>query len=120
MADHIPATFTPDQLEAWQAAVAAAEAERPKTEDYFRRAEKAAMEPTFSGELRRAIHGIHSRQMLLPTLLERAQIDWATLEPFMTGDGSLPSEAIDRLADALGLHLQAAAAATSDEPAASA
>jgi hypothetical protein len=115
MADRMKKSFTPAEREAWEAAVAEAEAEQPETIEYFRKANVAAAEPTFSGELRRAIHNVHDRQMLLPTLLERAQVDWATLEPFMVGEAPLPSDVIDRLVDVLGLHLQQeAGAATGD------
>jgi hypothetical protein len=100
--------FTPAEREAWQRSVAEAEspAERAESEAYFRLAKAAAAEPTFSGELRRAIHSIHQRRMFLDTLLERAQVDWATLRPFMIGEAPLPSDVIDRLVNVLGLHLQ--------------
>jgi hypothetical protein len=103
--------FTPAEREAWLRSVAEAESPeaRAESEAYFRLAKAAAAEPTFSGELRRAIHGVHQRRMFLETLLERANVDWATLEPFMIGEAPLPSDVIDRLATVLGLHLQSVA-----------
>ena len=100
--------FTPAEREAWLRSVAEAESpeERAESDEYFRLAEAAAAEPTFSGELRRAIHGVHQRRMFVTTLLERAQIDWETLRPFMIGEATLPSDVIDRLVNVLGLHLE--------------
>ena len=104
--EHIHQELTPEQRERWKRQVAAEAVERPESDEYFRLAAPAAAEATFSGELRRAIHAVHSRQMLLPTLLERASVDWATLHPFMTGEASLPTDVVDRLLAVLGLHLQ--------------
>jgi hypothetical protein len=101
-------TFTAAEKAAWEAAVAEAESEVPETLEYFRKATAAAAEETFSGELRRAIHHVHDRQMTLDALLAAAGIPWDALEPFMVGEASLPSDVIDRLAGALGLHLQPA------------
>ncbi len=44
--------------------------------------------------------------MLLPTLLKRGQVDWATLRPFMLGEAPLPSDVLDRLARVLNLNLE--------------
>lgn len=98
--------MTPELRERWKRQIEAAQADRSESDEYFRMAEPAAAEATFSGELRRAIHAVHARQMLLPTLLERAGVDWKTLRPFMTGEASLPTEVVDRLVAVLGLHLQ--------------
>lgn len=97
--------FTPEERAHWQQAVEHAQAERGESDEYLRLASVAAAEETFSGELRRAIHDLHGQQMFLPTLLERAQIDWPTLRAFLIGEATLPSDAIDRLIQVLGLHL---------------
>lgn len=76
-------------------------------------ADAAANEATFGGELRRAIRGVHQRQMFLSTMPERACVDWATLRPFMVGEATLPSDVIDQLVDVLELHQQTAAAVNS-------
>lgn len=107
--------FTEQERAAWQQSVAEAEspAERAEMDEYCRLADAAANEATFSGELRRAIRGVHQQQMFLSTLLERACVDWATLRPFMVGEATLPSDVIDRLVDVLELHLRTAAAENS-------
>jgi hypothetical protein len=101
--------FTPAEAQAWRQAVAEVESpeNRAEMDEYFRLANAAADEPTFSGELRRAILGVHERRMFLSTLAERAQVDWDTLRAFLIGEAELPSGVIDRLVDVLGLHLQA-------------
>jgi hypothetical protein len=111
--------FTPAERAAWQRAVAEVESPeaRAQSHEYFRLAEAAAAEPTFSGELRRAIHGVHRQEMFLDMLMERAKVDWDTLRPFLIGEASLPSEVIDRLVDVLGLHLQAVTADEESAPA---
>lgn len=108
--------FTSEEREAWLRSVAEAESpeERAASDEYFRLAEAAVAEPTFSGELRRAIHGVHQRRMFFTTLLERAQVDWETLRPFMIGESTLPSDVIDRLVGVLGLHLETADALSDD------
>lgn len=108
--------FTPAEREAWRRSVAEAESPEARAEsnEYFRLAEAAAAEPTFSGELRRAIHSVHQRRIFLDTLLERANVDWATLRPFMIGEAPLPTDVVDRLASVLGLHLQAVGAVEED------
>lgn len=100
-------TLTPDQAARMRQLATAAEAERADNDEYFRHARVAAAEPTFSGQLRRAIHSIHQQQMLLPTLLREADVDWATLEPFMVGDATLPTDVVDRLVSVLKLELHA-------------
>lgn len=65
-------------------------------------AQDAAREQSFSGELRRAIH--QSRL----TLIELADQTGATpliLDEFLTGEGTLQSDVIDRLVVILGFRL---------------
>ncbi len=100
--------FTPEERAHWQQSVKTASAERQESDEYLRLASSAAAEETFSGELRRAIHALHGQQMFLPTLMERAQVDWPTLRAFLIGEATLPSDVIDRLIQVLGLHLQPA------------
>ena len=64
----------------------------------------AAEEPTHSGALRRAIH---SSKLLFPDIADRAGTDMRTLDKFLTGDGTLTSDIIDRLAKILKLQLGA-------------
>jgi hypothetical protein len=63
---------------------------------------EAAAEPTLSGELRRAIHG--SRQPLA-TLAEQAGLAPSALDEFLTGERTLRSDVLDRLAHLLHLTL---------------
>src|SRR5437667_272099 len=58
----------------------------------------AMQESTTSGALRRAIH---SSKILLPDLADRARTDSGTLDAFLTGEGPLTSDVIDRLAKIL-------------------
>ena len=62
----------------------------------------ASREPTLSGELRRAVH---SSGLSLDQLANRCGIAAATLDRFLTGETTLPSDVIDRLADVLGCRL---------------
>ncbi len=97
--------LTDEERTAWRERVAAIEAERPKIEDDLRKMELAAKEPGFSGQLRRAIHGTNRRGVLLPQLMERANIEWDVLGPFLRRQAPLPSDAIDRLIEAMGVSL---------------
>src|SRR6266404_507557 len=63
----------------------------------------AMQEPTTSGALRRAIH---ASKILLPDLADRAETDMDTLDAFLTGEGPLTSDIIDRLAKILKLKLE--------------
>ncbi len=63
-------------------------------------AHEARNEKTFSGALRRAIHGFPLSPM---KIAERAKIDWADFDDFLTGEKTLASDAIDRLVTVLKL-----------------
>src|SRR5262245_57128368 len=62
----------------------------------------AREEKTFSGALRRAIHRFPRSQK---QIAEAAGIDWHELSDFLTGEQTLPSDAIDRLVRVLKLKL---------------
>ena|SRR5579872_7336815 len=64
----------------------------------------AMRERTTSGALRRAIH---ASKVLLPDLADRAHTDMDTLDAFLTGERTLTSDVIDRLAKILKLRLEA-------------
>lgn len=98
--------LTPEESARLRSFANAIEIERPEIDQRLARMRAAAAEPTFSGQLRRAIHAIHQQEMFLPTLLERAQVRWEELEPFLLGESSLPSDIIDRLVETLQLELQ--------------
>jgi hypothetical protein len=61
-------------------------------------------EPTLSGELRRAIHASPSS---LDKIAEQAGIPVIALDEFLTGERTLRSDVLDRLAPCLGLALSA-------------
>lgn len=86
-------------------------AELPELIEKDQRLYDAMREPTTSGALRQAIH---ASKMLLPDLADRAQTDMDTLDAFLTGERSLTSDVIDRLATVLKLKL--VAMGSKDEP----
>jgi ribosome-binding protein aMBF1 (putative translation factor) len=66
---------------------------------------EAQEEATLSGQLRRAIH---ASQLSLATLASQAGITSLVLDEFLTGERTLRSDVMDRLAAALGFRLQPA------------
>lgn len=76
-----------------------AEKEKPRIKERVRLLDEAAGEQTWSGTLRRAIHvsGID-----LDLLSQRTGIDIIQLDEFLTGERTLRSDAIDRIAISLG------------------
>ena len=62
----------------------------------------ARKEKTFSGALRRAVHSFPLSPM---EIAERGNIPWTDLSKFLTGEKTLPSDAIDRLVKVLKLRL---------------
>jgi hypothetical protein len=64
---------------------------------------EAQQEPTLSGELRRAIH---ASELSLSAIASRAGMATLVLDEFLTGERTLRSDAMDRLATVLGLQLQ--------------
>jgi hypothetical protein len=65
-------------------------------------AHAARKEKTFSGALRRAVHQCRWSPA---KLADMAGISWAELDEFLTGERTLPSNAIDRLMNVLRLKL---------------
>lgn len=66
---------------------------------------EARNEATLSGELRRAVH---ASPLALAAIAERAGISTRTLDEFLTGERTLRSDVLDRLASVLGYVLQPA------------
>ena len=64
---------------------------------------EAREEVTLSGEVRRAVH---SCPLSLSTIAERAGISPLALDEFLTGERTLRSDVLDRLACILGYVLQ--------------
>ena len=66
---------------------------------------EAREEATLSGELRQAIH---ASELSLSAIAERACLMPLTLDDFLTGERTLRSDVIDRLANVLGCRLSQA------------
>ena len=64
---------------------------------------EARDEPTLSGELRRAIH---ASLMSLTDIAALAAVTPLALDEFLTGERTLRSDVLDRLATSLGLELR--------------
>jgi hypothetical protein len=62
----------------------------------------ARKEETFSGALRRAVYAFFLSPM---KIADKGDIPWAALSKFLTGEKTLPSDAIDRLVKVLKLRL---------------
>lgn len=104
MGKQIFGEMTPSQRDRFERIAAAAESAegRAASDEHFRLARGAAEEESFSGELRRAIHGNERT----PAILRSAGVGGESFRNFMMRKGTLPSDAIDRLCEAYGLHLQ--------------
>ena len=68
--------------------------------DQMRR--EAREEQTLSGELRRAVH---TSDLLLSSIAAKAAISQTLLDDFLTGERTLRSDVLDRLAETLGCQL---------------
>ena len=78
-------------------------AELPDLIDRDRMRNEARNEPTLSGELRRAVH---ASELSLTAIASRAGITPLMLDEFLTGERTLRSDVLDRLAQVLGYLLQ--------------
>lgn len=94
--------FTPAQRRQWKRACELIKEELPDLIRRHQQSHDAAREKSFSGALRRAIHG---SKMLLPRLAELAAVDMADIADFLCAEKSLSSDAIDRLTTVLKLKL---------------
>jgi transcriptional regulator with XRE-family HTH domain len=77
--------------------------ELPDLAERDRLRKEAREEATLSGALRRAIHG---SPLSLSTIAQRAGIAPLALDEFLTGERTLRSDVLDRLAGILDLILQ--------------
>jgi hypothetical protein len=77
--------------------------ELPELTERDRLRREACQEATLSGELRRAIH---SSSLSLSTIAERAGLTPLMLDEFLTGERTLRSDVLDRLAAVVGYVLQ--------------
>jgi hypothetical protein len=77
--------------------------ELPDLAERDRMRKEAREEATISGELRRAIH---SSELSLSTIAQRIGITPLALDEFLTGERTLRSDVLDRVAGILGYILQ--------------
>jgi hypothetical protein len=77
--------------------------ELPDLAERDRMRKEAREETTLSGDLRRAVHG---SPLSLSMIAERAGISPLALDEFLTGERTLRSDVLDRLAGILGYVLQ--------------
>jgi hypothetical protein len=94
--------FTSEQKQEWEAAVAAELAGKEENITHHQKIQNAAREPGFIGDVRRAI--TFSRRPV-SQLAADLDIDERLLSDFRAGDAGLPSAALAKLVDILGLRL---------------
>jgi hypothetical protein len=101
-ARHVFFKATPQQAAELDVKAEEIEADRAGIEAHYRKLVSASAEPGFSGWLRRRI-----RQDGRPIrkIAETAHIDLDDLTAFRVGDATLPTDAVDRLVETLGLTL---------------
>lgn len=93
---------SPEEQERLDRLRAQIDAELPELIEKGYRLAEAAEEKTLSGELRRAIH---ASRIPLTRIARDIGVTPLGLDSFLTGDATLPSDAIDRLAATLGYSL---------------
>jgi hypothetical protein len=79
------------------------DAELPDFERRDQMRKEAREEATLSGELRRAVH---ASELSLPQIAAQIGIAPLVLDDFLTGERTLRSDVLDRLAGMLGYELQ--------------
>ncbi len=94
--------FTPPQKSEWEAALQQELAGKEENVAHFRKIKAAAEQEGFFGDVRRAI-AISRRPV--HELAAAIGVDAALLSDFRAGDADLPSAALDRLIETLGLRL---------------
>ena len=94
--------FTAGQKAAWQEAIQKELDGKEENIAQLRRIKASAEQPGFFGDVRRAI--ILSRRPV-QELAGEIGVDARLLSEFRSGDAELPSAALDRLLDVLGLRL---------------
>jgi hypothetical protein len=98
----IPGTLTVAQQRRLAKARKLIAAELPELVRRNQMRHNARKEKTFSGMLRRAVHTFPLSPM---KIAERGDIPWTDFSRFLTGENTLPSDAIDRLVKVLKLRL---------------
>ncbi|MEX0715026.1 MAG: hypothetical protein WD066_00485 [Planctomycetaceae bacterium] len=94
--------LTQDERERLERARAAVAAELPDLVRRDRLRTEAASEQAFSGELRRAVH---RSELTIKDIADRCGVPLVVLDEFLTGEGTLGTDVLDRLLEALELTL---------------
>ena len=97
--------LTPEQQARLQRQRELIAAEQPQLQAKLERIHEARQEPSLSGQLRQAIH--HSGR-LISQIADDAGITLQQLSDFLTGDRTLRSDILDRLAAIVGVSLAVA------------
>jgi hypothetical protein len=95
--------LTPDEQDRLRQQREQIAAELPDLAARDRMRKEAREEVTLSGELRRAIH---ASELSLSKIADRSGISPLTLDEFLTGERTLRSDVLDRVAGVLGYVLQ--------------
>ena len=90
---------TPEDRERLRRLQAQVAEELPELIEKGERLHEAALEKSLSGELRRSIH---NSRIPLTRIASDIGIDVLDLDRFLTGEGTISSDAMDRLAETLG------------------
>ena len=96
--------FTPEQRAEWERVRDLALSDREQSIEQIRKMEAACAEPTFRGELRRAIRA--ARLASRPRLFDaELGLDPVQIDRFLSAEDDLPLDVVERLIAALELHL---------------
>jgi len=101
-ARRITRALSPEELQRLEQHREQIAAELPEMTVRDRMRREAREQATLSGELRRAIHASESS---LTAIAQRAGVPPLLLDDFLTGERTLRSDVMDRLADVLGYQL---------------
>jgi hypothetical protein len=102
-ARRVTGDLTPEQQDRLRRSREQIASELPELAERDRMRKEASEEATLSGELRRTVH---SSPLPLSTIAQRIGITPLALDEFLTGERTLRSDVLDRLACVLGYVLQ--------------
>jgi hypothetical protein len=97
--------LAPDERERLQRQRASIAAELPDMIQHDQMRKEAHEESTLSGEIRRAVH---ASGLSLAAIAAQAAITPVQLDEFLTGERTLRSDVLDRIAATVGVRFQAA------------
>ena len=100
---HVTRELTPEQLDRLRRQREQVAAELPDLAARDRMRKEAREEITLSGEVRRAVH---ASSLSLSTIAGQAGLTPLALDEFLTGERTLRSDVLDRIAQVLGFVFQ--------------